>query len=421
MKNFMCVMRTRSKITNWLAKAIYSCKIYVICYITTKEHSNRTCYAMWNKLKTIYEKISSAEIPYKRWCKVVILTVLGIIFGAVALVYVVDPHYRYRLPGFYDTVYYELYATAPRLLRDMEYDTFVLGSSMTRNFFLDDIDAALGGKSVKLAASGATTTDLKKFFDIAREAKGNSLKRVVLSLDIYSMNKSKDEAHYKEFEYLYRDDLAEEYKYFFSRQTYSNMYFLIKRKLRPKKKRQHQADVNRMFSTEYAGMRFGIREVMADAIHNERSHHTQTPAHKTNFAHSLNNCLLPMIAENPQIEFTVYLPPYHIYTYCQSQQFREAEGLIRQRTLVMKELLKYPNVKLYDFQADRKYACDFDLYSDVQHFGSHAARLILADLAADHRRIRTAAEVDANERELRALIKEQMPGYYANIKKYKEQ
>ena len=376
---------------------------------------------MWNKLKTIFEKIINAEIPYKRWCKIVILAVLGIIFGAVALVYVVDPHYRYHMPWFYDTVYYELYATTPRLLRDMEYDTLVLGSSMTRNFFLNDIDSALGGKSVKLAASGATTTDLKKFFDIAREAKGESLKRVVFSLDIYSMNKSKDEAHYKEFEYLYRDDLAEEYKYFFSRQTYSSMFYLLKRKLRPKKKRQHQADVNRMFSTEYDGMRFGIREVMVDAIHNERSHHTQTPAHKENFEHSLNNCLLPMIKENPQIEFIIYLPPYHIYTYCQSQQFKEAEGLIRQRTLVMKKLLKYPNVKLYDFQADRTYVCNDDLYSDVQHFSSHAARRILADLAADRRRIRTAAEVDANERELRTLIKEQMPIYYANLKRFKEQ
>ena len=376
---------------------------------------------MWNKLKTIFEKIINAEIPYKRWSKTVLLSVLIIIVGAITLVFVVDPHYRYHMPWFYDTVYYELYATTPRLLRDMEYDTLVLGSSMTRNFFLNDIDSALGGKSVKLAASGATTTDLKKFFDIAREAKGESLKRVVFSLDIYSMNKSKDEAHYKEFEYLYRDDLAEEYKYFFSRQTYSSMFYLLKRKLRPKKKRQHQADVNRMFSTEYDGMRFGIREVMADAIHNERSHHTQTPAHKENFEHSLNNCLLPMIKENPQIEFIIYLPPYHIYTYCQSRQFKEAEGLIRQRTLVMKKLLKYPNVKLYDFQTDRPYVCDHDLYSDVQHFSSHAARRILADLAADRRRIETEAEVDANERELRALIKEQMPIYHANLKKFKEQ
>lgn len=376
---------------------------------------------MWNKLKRIAEKIFTAEIQYKRWCKLVIFTVLGIIFGAVSLVYVVDPHYRYRLPAFYDTVYYELYATAPRLLRDMEYDTLVLGSSMTRNFFLDDIDSALGGKSLKLAASGATSADLKKFFDISREAKGDSLKHVVFSLDIYSMNKSKEEAHYKEFEYLYRDDLAEEYKYFFSRQTYSSMFYLLKRKLRPKKKRQHQADANRMFSTEYDGMKFGLAEVMGDAAHNEEVHHTQTPAHAENFKHNLNHELLPMIAENPQIKFTIYLPPYHIYTYCQSEHFGETEGLIRERTLVMKELLKYPNVTLYDFQTDRSYVCNHDLFSDVQHFSSDAARSILADLASGRRRIRNAAEVDANEKELRALIKEQMPIYYADMKKHKEQ
>ncbi len=375
---------------------------------------------MWNKLKTICKKIISAEIPYKRWWKTVLFSVLGIIFGALALVYAVDPHYRYRLPFFYDTVYYELYATAPRFLRDLEYDTFLLGSSMTRNFFLDDTEKALGGKVIKLAASGATNYDLKKFFDIAAEAKGDSLKRVFFSMDIYSLNKNEKDAHWKEFDYLYRDDLKEEYKYFFSRQTYSSMFYLIKRKIRPKKKRQYQADPNRMFTTEYDGMKFGLMEVMADAIHNERLHHTQIPAHPKNFEASLKECLLPMIAEHPQIQFTVYLPPYHIYTYCQSEQFKEAEGLIRQRTRVMKELLKYPNVKLYDFQSDRKYVCNFDFYSDVQHFGSHAARRILADLAADRRRIRTVADVYANERELRALIKEQMPLYYANLKKYKD-
>ena len=67
---------------------------------------------MWNKLKTIYEKIINAEIPYKRWCKTVLLSVLIIIVGAITLVFVVDPHYRYHMPWFYDTVYYELYATA---------------------------------------------------------------------------------------------------------------------------------------------------------------------------------------------------------------------------------------------------------------------------------------------------------------------
>lgn len=375
---------------------------------------------MWKKLKHFAHKLITAELQYKRWCKFVLCSVIAILLGAVSLVYVVDPHYRYRLPVFYDTVYYELYATAPRLLRDMDYDTFVLGSSMTRNFFLNDINSALGGKSIKFAASGATSDDLKLFFDIARRAKGDRLKRVVFSLDIYSMNKGKDEAHYKEFEYLYRDDLKEEYKYIFSRETYSAMFYLIKRKLRPKKKRRHQTDVNRMFSTEYDGMRFGLLPVMNDAIHNERAHHTQAPAHRENFKYNLEKNLLPMIAENPRIEFIVYLPPYHIYTYCQSEHFGEAEGLIRERTLVMKKLLNYPNVKLYDFQTDRELVCNHDYYSDVQHFSSGAARHLLAKLAAGKRRLRTPEEVDANEHELRDLVREQMPLYYENLKKIKK-
>ena len=376
---------------------------------------------MLKKIKNIFNTVTGAEITCKKWCLLVICTVSGILAGAVALVFTVDPHYRYRLPVFYDTVYYELYATAPRLLSDLEYDTLVLGSSMTRNFFLNDIDSILGVKSVKLAASGATTADLKKFFDIARKEKGDSLKQVVFSLDIYSMNKSKDEAHYKEFDYLYRDDLAEEYKYFFSRQTYSSMYYIFKRRIRPKRKRQHQTDINRMFSTEYDGMRFGIASVMEDALHNESIHHTQTPEHPANFEYSLKKCILPMISENPQIQFTVYLAPYHIYTYCQSEQFNEADGLIRQRTLVMKELLKYPNVKLYDFQADRSFVCNSDYFSDVQHFSSRAARKVLTDLASGRRRLLNDSDIDANEKELRSLISEQMPVYYADLKKYKKQ
>ncbi|MBO5958709.1 MAG: hypothetical protein J6Q65_01170, partial [Lentisphaeria bacterium] len=216
------------------------------------------------------------------------------------------------------------------------------------------------------------------------------------------------------------DDLKEEYRYFFSRQTYSSMIYLIKRKIRPKKKRQHQADVNRMFSTEYDGMRFGHRAVMADALHNERIHHTQTPANPPVFRKNLKDELLPIVAENPQIEFTFYLAPYHIYTYCQSEQFGEADVLIRQRSQVMKELLKYPNVKLYDYQADRGFVCNHNLFSDVQHFSSAAARIVLQNLADGKRQIRTEADVDANEQELRALIREQMPVYYADLKQYKE-
>ena len=372
-------------------------------------------------MKKIWQKILclwNAETTPRRWCKFTIAVSASAVIGTALLAFIVDPHYRYREPFFYDMVYYEIYATAPHILKNQSYDVLMLGTSMTRNFFLEDINSAFDCDAVKLAASGGTMRDLSKFFQVARDAKGDELKMVILSLDIYPLNK--DYSHWEDFDYMYRDDHSEDYRYLFSRQTFSNMFFLIKRKYRPKRQRAHMADRNRMFSTEYDGKPYGLAAVLDDALHNEVTHHTQTPYDADVHRQNLYGELLPMFDENPDLEFIVYLPPYHIYTYCQSEHFGEADALISQRSEVMRELIRRPNVTLYDFQADRKYVTVHDYFSDVQHFSNVAARELLQDLHTPRRRIVTEADIAANEQELRDLIQEKMPEYYENIKQFQE-
>lgn len=375
------------------------------------------CSKSWSGAGRFVRYLRDRETTGKRWCVFTIAVSASIVIGAALLAFVVDPHYRYRAPFFYDMVYHEVYATAPHILQKQSYDLLMLGTSMTRNFFLEDIDEAFGCRSVKLAASGGTMRDLCKFFRVARAAKGDDLKRVVLSLDIYSLNK--DYSNCDDFDYMYRDDHRQDYRYLFSRQTYSDMIFLVKRKMRPKRNRAHMADRNRMFATEYAGKPYGLKEVMKDAIHNEQRHHTQTPYDPEVHQRNLYQELLPILDENPQLPFVIYLPPYHIYTYCQSEQFGEADDLIRQRSAVMRELIRRPNVTLYDFQTDRKYVLNHDYYCDVQHFSNVAARELLQDLQTAHRRIVTGADIDANERELRMLIRESMPAYHDHLNQFK--
>ena len=368
-------------------------------------------------MKKYLKKIFSAATTSKKWSFAVIITVVSVIAGAALLVVIVDPHYRYHAPWFYDKVYYEIYATAPHLLESEEYDLFMLGTSMTRNFFIEDIDRTFNCRSIKFAASGGTMADLKKFFDTAVQAKEGKLKRVIFSLDIYPLNKT--EPHWKQFDYMYRRDHREDYRYLFSRQTFSSIFYLIKRKTRPRRQRPYQSVRNRMFATEYPGKPYGLKAVLKDAAKNERAHHTQKPydpaAHRMNMEHEL----LPMFDNHPEIEFTVYLPPYHIYTYCQSEQFGEADALIRQRTEVMKELLKRKNVKLFDFQADREYVLNHDYFSDVQHFSNLAAQKLLLDLKRGRRQLLSGKDVEDNERELRSLIKENMSIYYQQLNAFK--
>lgn len=363
------------------------------------------------------QKIYRAETSCRKWCIFTVSVSVAVVAGAALLAFTVDPFYRYREPFFYDMVYYKLYATAPPILKYQHYDLLMLGTSMTRNFFLDDIDSAFDCKSVKLAASGGTMADICKFFDIARQSKGEKLKRVVWSLDIYSLNKDYD--HYSEYDYLYRNDHREDYRYLFSRDTFSSMIYLLKRKLRPFKKRAHQADRNRMFSTDYKGKPYGLQEIIKDAVHNERTHHSQTPyspeAHRKNFY----GRLLPVLDSNPHIRFTVYLPPYHIFTYCQSEHFGEADALIRQRTEVLLELLKRPNVELHDFQSDPAYVENDAVFSDVQHFSNEAACRVLDDLKSKRRQLTGREAVMANEAELRQLIRKNMPRYTRQVSQYK--
>ncbi|MBR2345311.1 MAG: hypothetical protein IKA71_05945 [Lentisphaeria bacterium] len=361
-------------------------------------------------------KLYRAETDCGRWIKFTVSLTLGVILGAALLAFIVDPHYRYREPFFYDTVYYEIYATAPHILKHQQYDLLMLGTSMTRNFFLEDINKAFDCDAVKLAASGGTPGDLRKFFEVAKAARGEKLRRVILSLDIYPLNK--DYTRFEEFSYMYRDDHREDYRYLFSRKTFSNMIYLIKRKQRPKRHRRHQSDRNRMFATEYDGKPYGFNPVISDVVHNVMINHRQTAYNAEAYRKNLNVEILPMFDENPDIRFIVYLPPYHIYTYCQSEAAGEADALIKQRTEVMLELLKRPNVELHDFQSDGKYVLDFDKFSDTQHFSNTAAREILADLRSSRRRIRTAADVLANEAELRLLMQRKMKSYHRDLNKF---
>ena len=359
--------------------------------------------ALWNSETTSF-----------KWCIVTVSVSLGVVLGAALLVFTVDPHYRYRKPFFYDTVYNNIYATAPHILEREEYDLLMLGTSMTRNFFLSDIDAAFDCKSVKLAASGGTAEDLCKFMEVALQAKKGNLKRIIFSLDIYPLNKTK--AYYLEFDYMYRKNYTEDYRYLFSRQAFSSMIYLVKRKLRPKRQRAHQTDRNRMFATEYKGKKYGLEEVIDDARHNAAIHHTQTPYNVRAFQKNFYGRMLKIFDSNPQVKFVIYLPPYHIYTWCQSEQFKEADALIRQRTQVMLELIKRPNVTLHDFQADSRFVENHAWFSDVQHFSNVAACELLKELKLPRRHITTPADVAANEKELRLLIKKNMKPYFEHLK-----
>ena len=355
------------------------------------------------------KKFFHSEISTKAWCIFVIAVTVAVIAGTALLVYTVDPHYRYRLPTFYRTVYYEIYATAPRLIRDSKYDLLMLGSSMCRNFFLNDIDKTFNSTSLKLSAPGATTFDLKKFADIAIESQRENLKHIVYLFDVYALNKK--QPNYLIFDYMYKKDHWDDYKYLFSRKTFSSMLYLEKRARRPKGKRKYQTDKNRMFSTEHEKTVYGPSGVIANMRSNLAAHHTPKPYNKQSHD-TFRNELLQLIDDNPQIKFTIVLPPYHIYSYCLSEYFNEADALIKLKSAVLAELIKRKNVTVHDFQHDPEIVCNSNFYNDIQHFSSTLSKQLLAATVAETHRVKSSVDIAENEKSLRSLIHNNMRQFY---------
>lgn len=388
---------------NFCSKRVYIQEMF----LSSKEY-------VVKKIVEFLRKISGHENDPGKWFKWVVAVVLTVVLGAALLAFIVDPHYRYRLPRFYDTVFYEAYATAPRLLSDYEYDLLMLGSSMARNYYIDDIEKAFGGKALKISAAGASSYDLKKLFDTAVDAKGDKLKRVIYLLDIYAINKTL--CNYKEFENMYDKDHWRDYRYLFGRQTFSSMIYLVKRKLRPKGKRALQAIPNLMFSTEHKKTRYSKAEVISSTRSCEKTKHRQNPC-RAGYEAVLKSEILNIFDDHPEIEFTVIVPPYSLYAYCLSERFGEADDLLKQKTAVLKEILKRKNVRVFDFQCDEEIVCNWNYFTDIQHYSSGLARRILNWVVNGQFELRTPEDIERNEAALRKLVKDAMPQFYNDIGK----
>ncbi|MCF0186610.1 MAG: hypothetical protein HUJ98_09020 [Bacteroidaceae bacterium] len=94
-----------------------------------------------------------------RFFKQFIVTTLGLLMFIAAFVVVVDPFYHYHQPwfGLKPYFYEEVYQT-PGIIRNWEFDSVLLGTSMTENFKASWFKEH-GCNTVKLSYSGGRTKD----------------------------------------------------------------------------------------------------------------------------------------------------------------------------------------------------------------------------------------------------------------------
>lgn len=304
---------------------------------------------------------------------------VGIFLALVVFVVFVDPFYHYHAPvlGMKTYLYNAVYQ-APGVARNYEYDSAILGTSMTENFHTNWFRDELGLQTVKLSYSGARTSDLDAILEQVF-ASGNEIKKIYLDLNGYQLEVPSDSAYVERPKYLYDENPFNDVEYVCNIDTLSTCVGSV---IATMMGREDNMDSAYTWNDPEA---FGKDKVMEVALA-AREQAIQATMEEEDARQSLLNCQRNLdnigkhIVAHPETKFVVMYVPYHV------MYWDDANEEMRDLRFEMYEMsLRYfgdmPNVEMYFFLDDYEVITDFSLFRDLGHYPEEVNYRMFQDLS----------------------------------------
>lgn len=150
--------------------------------------------------------IKMRKITKRKWILLIICIVMAVLIVCNLLTYIVDPFFQYR---FKDNQYFiHTRYCAPGLIKTYDYDTIIIGSSMTQNFDMDLFRTELDCSPLHIGVGGMSDEDLVEYVLLSNKiGKADSY---YLCIDIAEFRKQSES---RTVDYLMRDDLLSHIQY----------------------------------------------------------------------------------------------------------------------------------------------------------------------------------------------------------------
>lgn len=307
-------------------------------------------------------KTSRTETPdYQKHCLIFsILSALALL-AAAALVMVVDPFFQYHKPlgGLYYLIENKT-SQNPGIAKHFDYDSVILGSSMTVNFDTNLFAEKMGLNTIKLSYDGAYPNDIDRILTIAKNSP-NEIGTVFLNIDMFTYKKEPGMTAYEVPAYLYNDTILDDIPYLLNKSV------ILDYIIRPQIEKEGTPRNKAYWSWPY--MYYG-KEVIAETYHAPISMEPSLPpdCFAENIADNLSTYILPHIESMPDTEFVVFFPPYSVLYWYDRYADGSLEAELAGEKQVIETLLAYPNVQLYYFQNQFDYITDLNNYCDYTHY-----------------------------------------------------
>ena len=337
-------------------------------------------------------------MTYRKKFTITLSTLLIPIFLIIVGMVIIDPYFCYHKPldGIPYTIEEDTYANAG-VLRNFEYDSVVVGSSLAQLIEPSIIDERLDAKTVKVTLRGASTKNGTFLMEYALN-NNQEIKYIFYSLDFNALLGDKDDLNRELPEYLYDNNYFNDLPYILNKNIWiDGVYTLF--------------DNNRTtplitnFDEAYGFDRY-VQFSRASVISNmpEGFFSDNMDASFTEYScaddyidaiskiepqptviENINGNIVPLLDKNPNVQFYIYMAPMPVLAWY-SRIAEKGEAGINQVCAnlyyVFNELSKYDNCHLgFLYSEDITY--DMYRFCDLIHWDRNVGRSIINSLVDD--------------------------------------
>lgn len=315
----------------------------------------------------------------KRWF-IRCMAAYGVALSVIVLVvWVVDPlfHYHRPFPFLSYKLYYERYVN-DGILRNFDYDTVIIGTSMAQNFKPSEAEELFGGTCVKTTFSGAGYRELSD--NLRRALKRNDrLHTVIWAMDYNAMIREADWGQYDEYPtYLYDDNPFNDVSYVFNKSIlYRNVLSNVVMTLTgaPSTTMDEYSSWDKETGLKYVMQTYDRYHVEEDmpAVLDERE--------QKNVRENIAQNVISLANQYPDTTFYIFYTPYSICYWDSLIQEGSIERQFEAERLATEMMLACPNIRLYNFFDKYEVITNLDNYRDKEHYAAHINSAILEWIA----------------------------------------
>lgn len=283
----------------------------------------------------------------------------------IAFVVMVDPFFQFRIP---ETAVFEneRYENAG-IIRNSEYDTVIMGTSLVCNFRASWFDELTGGQTLKIGFRDGYLSDFDTALRLAYQTEPD-IEAVYFGLDTNILIRSDAQRTADLPAYLYDNNPLNDVSYYLNKDVYLRCFNMLAEQVRGNAVPLDEAYV-------WSGdAEFSAWQSLAGYV---RPAVSATVLEKDAFYAAVDENLAVIdgwVTEHPETEFHIFLSPYSIIYWDRTARMGRLEATLGALEYAIPKLLEYDNVTVHFFMDNSDIVTYMGFYTDHIHFSDGVSK-----------------------------------------------